>query len=440
MSQQKTKKLPFYTGIFYYFIRPIARIGIWVYYRKIYLSHLDKIPKNKPVIIAANHPTGFMEPCVMAVFMWRPLFFLVRGDFFRKPIFNFLLRSLNMIPIFRRGDGNFRDMKSNYASFEYYYQALRQNKTIMIFPEGSARHEKRLRPIRKGISRMAFGAFESSDDMEDLYIVPVGVSYTYSERPRSEIMVSCADPISVRQIFEETDSQFASFDKKLRQILTQRMKDNLIHIDNPDDDELLEYLYQVNRIDVLDRSILPVLSKNDVLLKADHKITAQVADWTDEYKQEIIEKARPLFSKLEQHNVPVHLLQKKGSSRWLKVMALFLTAIPAFLGYIITYPATAPAKNIADTRVKRTEFYSPVILATHLATFLIFYLVFFLVALITGLWWILLMGIGAGILAYISILWRETYRNLKWQNKYKNIKAEEKQALQKMLEEVKAFL
>ena len=161
MTKRKPTKLPFYTGVFYYIVRPLARIGIWMYYRKIYIANTERIPKNKPVIIAANHPTGFMEPCIMAVFLRRPLYFLVRGDFFRKSYFNFLMRSLNMIPIFRKRDGNFRDLKSNYASFAACYEALRANRTIMIFPEGSAVHEKRLRPLQKGISRLAFGAMQT---------------------------------------------------------------------------------------------------------------------------------------------------------------------------------------------------------------------------------------------------------------------------------------
>lgn len=376
----------------------------------------------------------------MAVFMWRPLYFLVRGDFFRKPIFNFLMRSLNMIPIFRKGDGNFRDLKSNYASFEACYQALRQNRTIMIFPEGSARHEKRLRPVQKGVSRLAFGAFDSSDELEDLFIVPVGVSYTYSERPRSEMMVSCAEPISVRSLLQETNHHFASFDKRLRELLTQEMKANLIHIDHTKDEELVEYLQQINRIGVLDRSIFPVLSADDGLLCADHKITQLVLTWDDSFKNDLLNKAQLLFSKLNQYQVPVHLLSEKKRTSWIAVLALIIGAIPAAIGYLLTFPATAPAKYLADTKVKRTEFYSPVILAAHLGTFLIYYLVLLLLSLITGHWWILLLGIGAGILSYVSVLWRETLKSLRWQNRYKKIPESEKEEMKKRLSEIKGHL
>lgn len=432
-----SKKLPFYTGLFYYFIRPIAQIGVWVYYRKIYLSHLDHIPKNKPVIMAANHPTGFMEPCVMAVFMWRPLYFLVRGDFFRKPIFNFLLRSLNMIPIFRGRDGNFRDLKSNYASFEACYQALGQNRTIMIFPEGNAKHEKRLRPIQKGVSRLAFGAFENSDDLEDLYIVPVGVSYTYSERPRSEMMVSCAPAISVRQLLQETGHHFATFDKKLRVKLTEDMQANLVHIYDEADEHLVELLQQVNRAEVRDQKVFPVLSGDRRLLTADHDIANQVKGWPEEKKTGLLELAKTLFQELERHRIPVHMLTQRKRTQWWRALWLFISALPVWLGYVFTFPATAPAKRITDTRVKRTEFYSPVFLATHLGTFLIFYLIILFICIISGFWWLLPISISLSILSYGSVLWQENLHELVWQRRYQKIPDGKIQQMQAILNDIK---
>lgn len=436
----KKKRLPFYTGLFYYFIRPIARIGIWIYYRKIYLSHFDRIPKNKPVILAANHPTGFMEPCVMAVFMWRPLYFLVRGDFFRKPIFNFLLRSLNMIPIFRARDGNFRDLKSNYASFEACYQALMQNRTIMIFPEGNAKHEKRLRPIQKGVSRLAFGAFENAAELEDLYIVPVGVSYTYSERPRSEMMVSCGRPLNVAQLIAETGHHFASFDKKLRAVLTAEMQDNLVHIHDPADEHLVELLQQINRAGVRDRHFFPVLSADDRLLCADHQVTDKIKDWSADKKENLLSRARALFQQLQQHRIPVHMLTQKPKNQWGRFIMLSLSALPVWLGYVFTFPATAPAKWIADTKVKRTEFYSPVSLATHLGTFLIFYLVILIVCIFSGWWWILPLAIGLSVLSYGSLLWREALQTLIWQRRYKKINKQEVQKMKEQWQSIKAAI
>lgn len=429
MNKQETAKLPFYTGLFYFFIRPFARIGIWMYYRKIFLANFERIPKDKPVIIAANHPTGFMEPCVMAVFMKRPLFFLVRGDFFRKPVFNFLMRALNMIPIFRARDGNFRDLKSNYASFEACYQALMRNKTIMIFPEGNAVHEKRLRPVKKGISRMAYGAFQQHPDMEDLYIIPLGISYTYSERPRSEMMVSCGEPISVRQIIDETGDHFATFDRTLRKVVTERMKENLVHIDNPEDEYLVEQLQQIQRGQVNYQSIFPVLSPKNDLLEADILITQKIKQWDKAKKMALQEMSQNFFRDLKKTKLPVEVIAQQIHFPFWKKIIFGLSTLPVWIAYAFVYIPSQAAKNIADKKVKRTEFYSPVMLAGHIGTFLIFYIFWFIVSLISGQWWILGLAILIGPLAYGSLIWREQLQRYIWQQRFKALPNEQKQDL-----------
>ncbi|MEM6376989.1 MAG: 1-acyl-sn-glycerol-3-phosphate acyltransferase [Bacteroidota bacterium] len=436
MNKQEASKLPFYTGLFYFFIRPIARIGIWIYYRKIFMAHLDRIPKDKPVILAANHPTGFMEPCVMAVFMKRPLFFLVRGDFFRKPIFNFLMRSLNMIPIFRARDGNFRDLKSNYESFEACYQALQQNKTIMIFPEGNAVHEKRLRSIKKGISRMAYGAFQQHPDLEDLYIVPVGISYTYAERPRSEMMISCGEAISVRQLLEETGDHFATFDRKLRKEVTSKMKENLVHIDEAEDEFLVEQLQQIHRGKVNYQSIFPVLSSDNSLLEADQLITQQVKYWDEPKKMELKQMSQAFFQDLEQSKIPVEVIAQPIRFPFWKKLLFGLSTLPVWIAYAFVYIPSRIAKNIADNKVKRTEFYSPVMLAGHLGTFLIFYIFWFLVSIISGQWWLLLLAVIIGPLAYGSLVWREQLQRYIWQQRFQALPGEKKQALKSSFQSV----
>ncbi|MCB0636727.1 MAG: 1-acyl-sn-glycerol-3-phosphate acyltransferase, partial [Lewinella sp.] len=138
-------------------VRPLAKIGLQHYFRRIDVAHLDRIPKDAPVILAANHPTAFIEPCILACFGDRPLHFLVRGNLFKKGIYDKLLRSLHMLPVFRFVDGGYEDLKQNYATFAACHEALAQRKTIMILAEGRCIHEKRLRPIRKGTARIAFG-------------------------------------------------------------------------------------------------------------------------------------------------------------------------------------------------------------------------------------------------------------------------------------------
>ncbi|MDV7396027.1 1-acyl-sn-glycerol-3-phosphate acyltransferase, partial [Arthrospira platensis SPKY1] len=138
----------------------------------------------KPVILAANHPTAFIEPCILACWVPKPLHFMVRGDLFLKPLSNWVLRDFNMIPMFRIGDAGVAGVKANYRSVEEASQVLHTHHPVLILAEGSTAHEKRLRPLQKGTARIALGTEDQRPDL-GIQLVPVGVNYTYADRFRS---------------------------------------------------------------------------------------------------------------------------------------------------------------------------------------------------------------------------------------------------------------
>ena len=66
----------------YNIVRPFAKIALGLYFRKIYIANREAIPDDKPVILAANHPTAFIEPCILACWLVQPLSFIARGDLY----------------------------------------------------------------------------------------------------------------------------------------------------------------------------------------------------------------------------------------------------------------------------------------------------------------------------------------------------------------------
>ena len=97
----------------------MANLALRTFFRKIHISNVENIPKDKPVILAANHPTAFIEPCVLACFLDRPLYFLVRGDLFKKPVYAKMLKYLHMLPVYRMQDRGYAYLKRNYETFNY---------------------------------------------------------------------------------------------------------------------------------------------------------------------------------------------------------------------------------------------------------------------------------------------------------------------------------
>src|SRR5680860_501399 len=186
----------------YSILRPITRIVLRGYYRKIFVNGQHKIPEDQPVILAVNHPSAFTEPCLLATHLDRELHFLIRGDIV-NPRIKWFFDGTNQLPIYRFQDG-FSSMRQNEKQFSYCFDLLAKSGCIVIFAEGSTKHIKRTRPIQKGAARIAFGALENRE-LKDVLIVPVGVNFEHSPRPRSLVAVEIGEPISTRAYFHTYD-------------------------------------------------------------------------------------------------------------------------------------------------------------------------------------------------------------------------------------------
>ncbi|RMG88435.1 MAG: hypothetical protein D6714_00690, partial [Bacteroidetes bacterium] len=178
----------------YYIIRPIVRLALMVYFRKIFFTNERRVPTGMPLMFAVNHPTSFIDPILLACFSSRVFHFILRGDVYRSPkIVQWALRSINCIPIYRSSEG-FNNVKKNHQTFEYCHELWHAGAGIQVLVEGRTKHEKRLRPIAKGPARMILGYFEKYGD-DRFAIVPVGVNYSDSDQFRSFVYVDFGDPI-----------------------------------------------------------------------------------------------------------------------------------------------------------------------------------------------------------------------------------------------------
>lgn len=405
--------------IIYYFIRPIARIAMWVYYRKIHLSNVERIPVGKPVILSINHPTGFTEPILLAVFLKRPLYYLVRGDFFEKPVFSFLLRSLNMVPIFRRRDTHFRGVAQNLSTFEECYQTLRANHLLCIFPEGNTRHEKILRPLQKGLGRIAWGYLERFPDVRELYIVPVGVNYTYAEQPRSTVMIDFGNPINLAAMREAIPHGRMRVVSELTRTLYNRMADRIVRIP-PDREEPAEHLLRLAR-SAHPEAVFPVRTRREEPLMRELAIARRVRQMDEEQLTELLMQSRPYFRELRELGLTDRMMIGPRANTPANTLLLLLGALPALAGYLFVWPPRRLACWIKDTKVKRVEFYTPVLQAAGLGAFLLYYILWLVLAASTGRWEILLLSLLLGILGYGSILWQELVERWRQSRKFRHL-------------------
>ena len=184
----------------YHLVTQLLRLPIRVFIERIHIEGEENFPKDKPVILACNHPNSFFDGVVFEYHYNRKrrIFSLARGDAFNKPVANYVLRGLRLLPIFRARDAR-ADIakKGNMQTNDECYELFMENNSILIFPEGSAFPEKHLRKLKKGTASIAVEMAERSNFEMDLHIVPTALNYSKFGSLRRVIHITYSKPIRI---------------------------------------------------------------------------------------------------------------------------------------------------------------------------------------------------------------------------------------------------
>lgn len=170
-------------------ITAFFRLCLRIFFRRIELVGLERIPDRGPVIFAVNHPNGLVDPLFLLCFAARPVSFLAKAPLFRYPVIGWFVRTFDAIPVYRKQD---KTAGSNRETFARARELLRGEGGIAIFPEGTTHDDPRLRELKTGAARIALGA-----QVDDLVIIPTGIYYTAKHLFRSAALVVYGEPLRV---------------------------------------------------------------------------------------------------------------------------------------------------------------------------------------------------------------------------------------------------
>jgi hypothetical protein len=137
-------------------LKILIQAGLWLFCNKIHLKNKRLFKTKGPLLIIANHPNSFLDALIIGSYYKRRVYFLARGDVFKKPIHRFLLESLNMIPVYRLREGKGFLHLNDYA-FSRSIQLLSKGNAVLIFIEGICVNSNELQPFKKGTARILEG-------------------------------------------------------------------------------------------------------------------------------------------------------------------------------------------------------------------------------------------------------------------------------------------
>jgi 1-acyl-sn-glycerol-3-phosphate acyltransferase len=110
------------------------------------VTGLEHVPREGPVLLAANH-ASFWDPPVLGATLPRELRIMTRASFFAVPGFGALLRGLGAFPV-ERGAPDQR-------AFRHARDVLLGGGALLMFPEGGRMKDGRLHPGLPGVGLLA---------------------------------------------------------------------------------------------------------------------------------------------------------------------------------------------------------------------------------------------------------------------------------------------
>lgn len=230
-------------NLWYNTVKFIVKIGLFFTHKKIKVYGKENIPKNGAVLFIGNHQNALLDAILIPTTTSRNIHFLTRASAFKTKIADKILRSLNLIPVYRIRDGK-NNIEKNIAIFEQCFEFLKNKKAIQIFAEGEHHNFRRVLPLKKGFARIIIGTLQKYPELK-IKIVPVGINYDSHLNFPSSVSVYYGKPIVANPYFnlEKPDISYKSIISK---VATELQK-LTTHIDNLEKhDEIVETLTDLN--------------------------------------------------------------------------------------------------------------------------------------------------------------------------------------------------
>ena len=221
-------------------VRAVAAVLLWLFYRRVGLSHAERIPRRGPLVIAANHHNALVDAMLIMTGVPRRITPLAKAPLFRHPLIGPFLKLVGAVRVHRRIDG--ADPQQNAAMFAAAVAALRAGGALLIFPEGVSQPRPTLMPLRTGAARIVLGA---AAEGVSAALVPVGLVFDEPGTFRAATaLLSVGPPV----IADDAVRDYAEAPEAAVRTLTERLTEAIrAQIVEAEDHHTLELLGTLER-------------------------------------------------------------------------------------------------------------------------------------------------------------------------------------------------
>lgn len=216
-----------------------------IYFRKFRVFGRENIPQDRSegFLLICNHQNGLLDALsiIFAVAPREPIF-LARGDIFKKDKLAVVLRTLRILPAFRKRDVGVENLDQNEAIFAQAEKLISDGAVIAIFPEAGHQTHHYLGTFKKGFARIAFGYEECCNFSRNLKILPLGHHYSGYRGMRNDVLYTIGEPFT----FEDLYDVYREHPERGRYLLNQRARESverlMLNVEDPDNYLAVELL------------------------------------------------------------------------------------------------------------------------------------------------------------------------------------------------------
>jgi 1-acyl-sn-glycerol-3-phosphate acyltransferase len=167
--------------VLYQLLRGTAVIALRWYYSDVAVQGRERVPRDGPLLIFANHPNALIDPLLVGTTVPRRVLLTAKATLFEQPALGWLLRAVGVVPL-RRAKDEVREHATlpvvperNVQAFALVTAALQSGRVVLVFPEGISHDDPTLAPLRSGAARMALQAHR--EGVERLRLLPMGLVF-----------------------------------------------------------------------------------------------------------------------------------------------------------------------------------------------------------------------------------------------------------------------
>jgi 1-acyl-sn-glycerol-3-phosphate acyltransferase len=176
---------------------------------------VENVPKKGGFILLCNHQC-FLDPMFVVVPVNRICVFAARDSLFKVPVFGWIFRIYNCIPIKRN--------HADIGAIRDCIEKLKRNCGLVLYPEGTRTPDGRIYQLKPGFTLLAKKA--------GVPIIPVVIDGAFECWPRTknfpsrgEVSIQYGRQINPQEIAAESDKEFMSdLTEKMRQMQTELRK------------------------------------------------------------------------------------------------------------------------------------------------------------------------------------------------------------------------